>query len=330
MGWWTNIWKQNAEHWTYAPLNPNLVPNQVTHDEIQAEKAYISIFLRSMRVVNVRKGLSKFYGAVHSYISLSHLSQTTPVQFHHLTTPSYLKDVDAAHIDRVITVNQRLLGPIPYRGGDVEVELGLFSIKSVDLAGPFLSVLEDLAKAAGVSFVNVARPFVSPLLQGLNLLVGAQGNAILEVGLDRAFDRVQTGYFLIMRAPVDTISIANLKVHENDYRLVDTTGRALDDSPYMVISIEASQQRDDWFMIPELAATYRDLQSDFERGRVQVFKESQLVFNRTARTCPDLLKDDAERIVKLVDDEVKKNFGTEQTAAKRFTLPDLRDIKLYG
>jgi hypothetical protein len=330
MGWWTSVWIQRAQHWTYAPLEPQQVPDHLQHEPIPANQAYVSIFLRSMRVVNVRRGIKKFYGAVHSYISLPHLSQAPnqKAQFHHLTTPSNLKDVDASHIDRVITVNERLLGPVPYRGGDLELEVGLFSVKSVDLAGPFLSVLEGLSSAANVSFVNMARPFVDPLLQGLNLLVGAQGDAILEVGLSRTFDKPKTGYFLIMRAPLGAVPVANLRVQDEDYALFDATGCPLDRHPYMVISIEVSQQREDWFSVPELASAYKELQKDVEEGRVKATKNSQAVFNRIALTSPDLLQEDAKRIVEEVDKFLKEGLST-RTAAGRFSLPDLDEIKIY-
>lgn len=330
MGWWTSIWIQRAQQWTYAPLDPQQVPDHLPHELIPANQVYLSIFLRSMRIVNVRRGMKKFYGVVHSFISLPHFSQTPnqKAQFHHLTTPSNLKDVDASHIDRVITVNERLLGPIPYRGGDLEVELGLFSIKSVDLAGPFLSVLEGLSRAANVSFVTLALPFVDPLLQGLNLLVGAQGDAILEVGLSRTFDKPKTGYVLIMRTPLGTVPITNLRIQDEDYSLFDTTGHPLNKYPYMVISIETSRQREDWFSLPELARAYKELQEDVWEGRVKAAKNSQAVFDRITLSSPDLLQEDAKRIVGEVDKSLKEGLST-RTAAGQFSLPDLREIKIY-
>ncbi len=317
------------QQWTYAPLEADQVPDQLGHNPIQAEQAYISIFLRSMRVVNVRTALKKFYGTVHSYISLPYLSLGSRAQFHVLITPSNLKDVDASHIDRVISVNRRLLGPVPYRGGDVEVELGLFSVESVDLAGPFLSVLEGLSSAAGVSFINVALPFVGPLLQGVNLLAGTQGNTILEIGLASTFDKPTTGYFLIMRAPKGTVNTANLRVQSGGFGLVDATGQPLAQYPYMVISIEASTRREDWFQIPELGTTYNDLKQAIIKGSIQSVKEAQTVFNRTTLTCPDLITDDAQKLVEKVAADVKR-VETTLTGAGKVSFPDLRDIKLYG
>src|SRR5215467_11995230 len=102
MGWWSRIWKQRAETWTVESLAANQVPDNIAQESITAEQDYIRIFLRSMRIVNIRKGLSKFYGTVHSYTSVPHLSGSK-AEFNVLTTPSKLKDIDAKSVDRVIS-----------------------------------------------------------------------------------------------------------------------------------------------------------------------------------------------------------------------------------
>lgn len=47
------------------------------------------------------------------------------------------------------------------------MNFALLSIKSADLAGPYLEVLGSLASAVGVSFVSVAKPFLRPMQKGL-------------------------------------------------------------------------------------------------------------------------------------------------------------------
>ena len=182
MGWWEEIFRKKAEDWIFEPLAPAQVPDNLQHAAVQKESSYLSVYLKSARIVNVRQGLSKFYGVVNSFISVPYLSGTN-AEFNVITTPAFLKNVDSAHIDRVIQLDQRLLGPIPYRGGQLALEIGLFSIKSVDLAAPYLEVLETMSKQAGVAFINAALPFAEPLKTGINLLVGGGDNALLEIGL---------------------------------------------------------------------------------------------------------------------------------------------------
>lgn len=143
-------------------MSANQTPNREPIRAIKSDSEYISIVLKSMRVVNVRVGFSKFYTTVHSYISLSHASGTR-ANFYVCTTPGQLEEFDKSNVDRIININKRLLGPVPYVGGDLNLELGLFSIKSADLIKPFVSLLTDISNLAGVSFIKAAEPYVAPL-----------------------------------------------------------------------------------------------------------------------------------------------------------------------
>ena len=329
MGWWSDIFTQRAEDWLYHEFQSAQVPGQVPSVTLQSGESYLSITLKSMRVVDVRKGLSKFYGAVHSFISVPHRSGKV-AQFHVLTTPANLKNVDASRIDRVIQMNQPLLGPIPYRGGSLELELGLFSIKAADLAAPFLSVLEGLSKAAGVSYVSAALPFVGPIKDGINLLTGGSDDSILEIGIAKNFQPVKTGYFCVMRAPKAHTNATGWKVDAHDFRLIDENGSPIGEYPYMVWQIDASPKREDWFLIPELAEPYKVLQEDVKKGKIDLVKESLIVFKRAVLTCNDLVTADATKLAAKIETETQDILQATRTAtSKQKMLPELQEIELY-
>ena len=179
------------------------------------------MYVKSARIVNVRQGLTKFYGVVNSSMAVPHLSGAS-AEFNVITTPAFLKNVDAAHIDRVIQLDQRLLGPIPYRGGQLTLEIGLFSIKAVDLAAPYLEVLETMSKQAGVAFINAALPFAEPLKTGINLLVGGGDSSPLEIGVAASAWTPETGYFVVMRAPKGSVPVKDLRVDPGGLSLSGT------------------------------------------------------------------------------------------------------------
>jgi hypothetical protein len=259
---WKSIWKAQAADWTYGLLEPPAEQTTDSSRTLKVSTEYLSIWLKSMRIVDVRRGSRKFYGTVHSFISLPTLSGKA--EFHTLTTPQNLKNIDSIKLDRVIVLNQRLLGPIPYRGGGVDIELGLFSINSGDLIASYLRMLEKMASVAGVSYVKTALPFVSLLNEGINLLLGSNEDTSLEIGLCTTLETPRTGNFVVIRAPNNEINLSNLKLDKN-YGLIDSDGQPIRDYPYMVFCVESSLERDCWEPIPAISDAYKDLKMAFKQ-----------------------------------------------------------------
>ncbi len=333
MGWWDRIWKAEAENWVYGWLGPEQVPNGAPFGNVEPDAAYLNIFLKSARIVHVREGLRTFYGAVHSFMSLPHRSMNK-FEFNVVTTPSELKNVDAGGIDRVIQINQRLLGPVPYVNGDLEMEIGLFSVASSNLAAPYLSLLESLSKTAGVSFISAAMSLSGPILEGVKLLTGNSREVRLEIGLSMTESKPRQGYCVVMRAAKEAVKFSGLKLDASDFRLIGSDGRAVKDYPYMVIEVSAELQRPDWFRIPELARAYARIQELFREGSSDTEAALQ-VFRRVALTCNDLIPQDAKALADKVT-SMYRIAGTQQTSrgARKsrvsLELPDLRDVRLYA
>lgn len=327
MGWWSDIFRKRAEDWTYGELQPSQVPDGLSQRPVAADEEYLDVFVHSLRIADVRKGVSRFYGTVHSLISLPSARPDGPVEFHALTTPEELRNTDAKNLHRVLVVDQRVLGPVPYRGGDLEVELGLFSVKSADLADPFLSVLEELSSLAGVSFVTVAKPFVAPLKRGIDLLTGADGANILEIGLAKTFPQARTGYFLVMRAPVGSVPVADLKLGSDGKLLLN--GAPVEKYPYIVLKVGASSVRPDWQQIPDIAEPYKILDDAVRRRNRDDVKEALGAFKVAALWSPDLLNRDAKRINELVETRVTEAEKAAQMSTEAVPgLPPLAELTL--
>lgn len=324
MSSWQNILRDKASDYAFASVAQG--PDGVEHTPIQKNSGYISVLLRSTRIVDIRKGWSKFYPLIHSYISIPHLDGQI-AEFQVVTSPSKLAELDSNRLDRVISLNHRLLGPTPYRGGDLKLEIGLFSVKSSDLAKPFLGVLEDMASAAGVSFVSVAMPFIGPLKKGVELLMGSS-ELSLEIGLATIFNKPETGYFAAMRAPREEVSATEFKIAE-DFRLTQGSNQAVRDYPYFVFSIDISERRDDWFLIPDIASLYKELMGAVRKDKRGEANEVFSVFRRTVLTSPDLLQNDARKLVREVEDKVAEALPTVMTSTSTHEIPPLREIRLF-
>lgn len=285
--------------------------------------------------MNVRRGLKKFYGAVHSFMEIPHRSQEK-AQFNVVTAPDALKNIDAGNVDRVVSMNHRLLGPVPYAGGDLDIQVGLFSIASSDLAAPYLSLLESLSKNAGVSFMSAAVPFAGPILEGMKLLAGSDKDSILEIGLSDTQKPPRQGYLVAIRATRDELNPKELKLNPPDFQLLDAAGTPLTAFPYFVLEVRAERERSDWFMIPEIKEAYKQIQELYRTDKAADTKEAVNRFRRIALTCNDLLTQDAEQLVKKVDTMYatlapERTRGTRSSPRRRpENLPNLDQLRLFN
>ena len=330
---WSDIWRTETQDWVHGWLEPGQTPPGSPAGIVEPNASYLSIFLKSARIVNVRSGFTKFYGAVHSLMRLPHRSAKM-ADFNVITTPAELKNVDSEGIDRVIQIDQRLLGPVPYVDGDLEVQVGLFSVASSNLAAPYLNLLESLSKTAGVSFISAAAPFAAPILEGVKLLTSGNRDAVLEIGLAMSEQRPRQGLYVAMRAPKSRTALSDLRVDPSDFRLLKQNGEPISDYPYFVLEFSASNQRPDWYMIPEIATAYARIQSLYREASPETASAVEM-FRRIALTCNDLVSDDAaalaakmSKLYQLVAPGEITRGGAQPAAA--IPMPDLRSLNLYG
>lgn len=327
MGFIHDLFFTKTKDWLFAQLPAENAP-ALEIKQVKPREEYLNIYLKSMRIVNVRKGLSTFYAAVHSHVEVAHLSGK-PANFNSVSTPNNLEKLDGSRVDRVLTINNRLVGPVPYRGGDVKLEVGLFSIKESDLAEPFIRLLTSMSTLAGVSFIGTALPYVKPLEDGIELLTGSSDDTILEIGLNLVLNPVTTGYYVVMRAEKGSIDPQKFHLDPVDYKLYGKDGKPIQDFPYMVFEISTSKARDEWFNIPDLSEAFNKLQAEVQKGDYNAAKNALNFFRTVTLGCPDLLFKDALLIYGEVEKEIQEMLAAIQTSSKgTFAMPNLQELKI--
>ncbi|RZM27759.1 MAG: DNA/RNA non-specific endonuclease [Pedobacter sp.] len=312
MSWFKDIFTSPSKDWFYSPLPSAQAPSGNDPRPVFPETEYLHIFLRSMRIVNIQKGLSKFYPTIHSHIEVGH-QQGTPAIFNTVTTPGNLQSFDSTGIDKVINISRRLLGPVPYQGGGIKLEVGLFSIKEENMAEPFIKLLTNMSTLAGVSFISAALPYVKPLEDGIALLTGSGKDSVLEIGLMTEYNEPKTGYYVVMRVDKDGVDLSDLQIDPKDYRLTNKKGEAIKDYPYMVFEIIATPNREDWFNIPEVSLTYNSLRTSLKAGKLEEAKDALALLKRTMYNSADLLLQDAGVIFKKIEEQYKIRVEAQQS-----------------
>ena len=310
-----NLFYTPAENWFYSRIPDTQTPGNEPQVQLLANQHYLRIDLKSLNIVNRRKFTSTYYGMVNSFIKVP-MNDGSNMEFNVATTPSQLQNLDGRHVDRIINIDIPLLGQAPYRGADIQLQLGLFSIKAGELTEPLVSLFTDMSKTAGVSFVASALPYAKYLSKSIGILTGTDNKAELEIGLSTTLSVVNTGYYAIIRAGSGDIDVADLTVNEHDYQLYHY-GKPLKGVPYLVFKISCSDLRSNWFQIPEISKTYLTLQSAVREQRFTDAPKSLQAFKFAILTSIDLLDKDGSRIIKEVEDKTNSILNMSQTGLNR-------------
>lgn len=294
---------------------------------LQADGCYVEMFVDAMWLPKARKLTSYYHGVVHAYTAVDRLGDDK-ARFAFVTTPTELAKVDPKSLRQVVTRTQRALGPVPWRGGDLELELGLFSVNSGDVTDSVLDLVASMASTGGVAFMSAAAPFVPFVRKGLQVVTGANGANYLEIGLDQVFTEPQTGTYAIIAADRRDIDAKRLAVATDGRLLFD--GETLREFPWLVFRIASTIQKADFGTIPELRAAWASFVAAVRNRKRADAEEALTIFRTTALTSPDLISSDAETLAKKADEMMEKSFkGVMQARAEVVALPELSQIGLY-
>jgi hypothetical protein len=329
MKWINRVFKAMADQWIIGRLSPEQTPSQLISQEIVAHEAYVSVTLRSMRTVFKRVGRHRVYGTVQSICRLAYQTEGDAT-FYRVTTPEFLRNVDPEHRDRIILLNLPLIGPLPYIGGGLELEIGLCSVQAVELTQSYLTLLEELTNAAGVTFTTIARPFIEPLRRGIDLLTDSTATTNLEIGVAATINPVQNGWYVAIAAPKGSIDLSQLKIDEQDSGLLDSQGNPIRDYPYFVFSIDSSNRRDDWSTLPEIVEAYANLDLARRSKRPSDIEEALGGLRQAISFSPNLIHSDAMHLRKVATEIIRQKLGATPTSAGELPeLPPLHELPMY-
>jgi len=247
-----------------------------------------------------------------------------------VTSPKKLRNIAKKDLGNFALGSQRLLGPVPYVGGDLEIEIGLFTIKSQDLLMPYLELLGELSSSAALPYLSVAAPYVSVIKKGAAALIRPEGSSSLEIGLATTFNPAQEGTYFAARINSADRDASKFTIDGNDY-LLDEQGRRLTDVPYLIFSISQSDVRDDWYQIPAISAAYNKLINAVREQKA--YKEVSSYFEhfrRVVLTDPDILSGHGPQIVAWAEAKVTAAQGATKTSrgTNEPTLPALETLQL--
>ncbi|WP_143168802.1 hypothetical protein [Amycolatopsis australiensis] len=304
-----------------------LAPDDARADLVRraVENEYLHVHLLAVRLPYERRWTSRYHCSLTSYIRLEHAS-LTPAEFLLTTSPASMRGITGDKLARVPIGPTRLAGPVPYLGGPLDMEIGLFAIKEKDLAEPYLNFLQSVGELAGVSFVAPALSLIRPLKDGVNALIGTR-DSVLEVGAVRTFTPVRTGVFAVLATTF--AALAGRRCVLSDDVLCWRDGSPVTDVAHVVFSIEASTTRADWARLPEVGSVYAALMSAARADRLQAAKKLLAQFERTVLLSPDLIESDAETIIAAAKRKIERAMPAAGQTLSHIDLPAFVDLGVF-
>lgn len=301
----------------WQPLDASHVSGLPAPQSFTAGQSYFEIRLIEMYLASARKLWRELYPMLHSYIDYGAFEQNS------IAGPGQLPQLGDTNLDRVGSLNQLLMGPIPFDGEEITLLAGLYAMPGHDAVKALIDALSALASFSPGIYAQTL-PLASIVTTGIESLLGLD-QATLQLGVRDSFsDGLQpftSGYFMAIGAPAANVDPAQLWLVNG--RLLKgsnaISAAPYSDHDYMVIAIERIDARDDWQSLPEIAAFLPKFTNvmgdelfsvDEKRARLAALWSP---FLQVLDDSPNLTDPDRARIAALIGDRWVQRLAAQET-----------------
>jgi hypothetical protein len=228
------------------------LPSGCAGSVIAKDKVYLNLTINELFLANSRKGWTKYQPMV--LVTTTCLHGDRMITLPAVVAPSLLTQHRQELPQGLLLNDINVVGPIPYRGGSLTINVLLYRVKHSDYAREMLRLIEGLSKTIGpAADMSMLTKVGATLLDGLESLFGL-GDTEPVMGQRFTMSPVGPGGFRTFYAalmgpeapPSDGFSV--------DYgRLRTTSGSGempFTAADYVLYSLSASEQRTDETMLP--------------------------------------------------------------------------------
>jgi hypothetical protein len=298
-----DIFRTKGTQLAWQRLSGDNVIGRSTGEEIEAEGAYAVLRLAEMYLGTTRVLWRKRSALLHAYVNAGNGHEQ-----HMVAGPGQLQNLSERNLDRVLVLNYRLAGPIPYRGDDLSLLTGLYSVPREDTSAALVETVGTLAGLAGggaAAGTEIARIVKS----GVECILGL-AQTELRLGVSDTFPAGQplsTGVLVGVSAPAANVDFTRLWLDDGHLKVGSTPGLAqpYEEADYFVIMVERLERRPDWSGLPGLEGFEARFKGILSSGKDRAGLHADLAgvwppFREALVTSPHLTRHDAE----LIADEV--------------------------
>jgi len=279
-------------------------------EDVVKDEAYFVLRLKEMYVRAARQLWQTFYPMLHSFTEHQKESEESVVG------PGQLGALANAGLDRIVAQNQRLAGPTPYRGDDVNLVVGLYAVPGNDVARAFIDTAGEITKLGGIT-LGVVPQIADALKTGIDKTLALNATK-LQLGVKDSFPAgkpLHTGVYVgIASADGDGI-FDQLWFSGGRLRTGSDKGPPFDQSDYMVIALERLDARDDWPRLPGLPEVQAKMSSILGDGSLSTDDKKKKLsdvwptFTGLLFNSPHLTKPDRARIANDVAESIREQLA---------------------
>lgn len=327
MGWIKNLVDtvkgRQATDWTF--VEGIAVPgNPAARQPIVQDQCYVELYVDSLKLGRTRKFATTFNGVVYAFAQTARQGDV-PSKLSAVTQPQEITNIGKTDLNNVITFRKRMFKVIPWRGDPLDLELGLFSVRTGNIASEIADYVVRLSNTIAPGITSTFDPLLPLVTEGLDMMAGQTDDVELELAVDTSLQLQVCKHYALIRIPRQEIDPSKLSVADGGRLLHD--GRDVDAS-YCLFSIRPRRDNPEWGNIEDLRKRFDELKAAILSGRQNDAEEAMAGFRRAVIVCPDLIMEDKKRIITLAKEQMELAFAGGAIAATRGSLPPLAGMSL--
>ena len=282
-------------------LRPFFIPSP-TPTKLVMEETYLRLRLSRMFLKNRRELFQTKYPVVNALMRFAGMDGK--VEINYVAKPEMAGDGNTSRLDDIVTLDQTLLGPILYRGGDLELMLGLYAAPADDWAQRFISLAEGISQFVPNVALSTAVSVTSTIKTSIESALSSDG-LDLKLGLDKELEEnvwLAPGYLVMISAPDAEVDSDALTVKDGE--LMTNDGKVYTDHNYIVLEIEVTTQRSDWQSLGYGRLWHELLKTAANANDIQTVKDNFITFSGAVMSSTNLSWADRSSIVSLAQKRV--------------------------
>lgn len=319
MKWFQEIFIRESTQWTVIRnVRRAQLPSGST---VTGDEFYVEIYLESFRLQRERVVATNFRGVVYAYMSLPRKGDSR-AEMTSISSPGGLRQATEADLDRMVSVNTRVAGPVPWQGGPMSIELGVFSIRTGNLLAPFVDYVGEIASAVGVSATTTILPFLPLVSKGLELMAGQTADSKLAIGIDTDLETAAPITMAVVASPTGTYTESSVAL-DVDGRL--TSGGMPIRESNVVFSVRRRPDNPEWAADAQLKAAWSDVRAAITAGRRPEAEEQLIAFKRIVWISSSLTNSHKSEVIAWAEEQFAKSFpggGISSSGPDGPTPPD--------